>query len=314
MKRKERKRKHGKRWEWAAGALLFLLGVTLSLVILSNLPEARALLAQNEGSGLWRTGDEDGGNGTDGSGNSGGTSGTGDSDSGGDGSGTGTGDGTDSGTSGGNDSDSGEKDIDSPDISDLAGSLDGRVIVIDPGHGGIDPGKVGVHEELEKNINLSIAMKVTALLEKTGATVVCTRTEDSGLYEESDSNKKLADLKARCELIAEAEPDIAVSIHQNSYTDASVSGAQVFYYEGSESGKKLALALQSALVAGVDPENRRQVKSDNSYYILLHSVCPTVIVECGFLSNDAEATKLVTEEYQGLIAEAIVRGIAEYFS
>ncbi|MCD8119655.1 MAG: N-acetylmuramoyl-L-alanine amidase [Lachnospiraceae bacterium] len=297
MKRQNKKRKRKRRWEWAAGALLFLLGIALSLIFLSNLPGARALLAQNEAAGIRGNGDEEN---------------TVEEDGGGSLSNTSEGrteDGDNSGT-GGEEKDGGS---DSPETEELAGALAGRVIVIDPGHGGIDPGKVGVHDELEKDINLSIARKVVSLLEETGATVVCTRTDDGGLYAESDSNKKLADLKARCELIAETEPDIAVSIHQNSYTDASVSGAQVFYYEGSENGEKLASAIQNALVAFADPENRRQVKSDNSYYILLHSVCPTVIVECGFLSNDAEATKLGTEEYQILVAEAIVRGIAMYF-
>lgn len=102
-------------------------------------------------------------------------------------------------------------------------------IVVDAGHGGIDPGKVGINNALEKDINLAIALKLQRNLEQSGVNVVMTRTDDSGLYEEGDSNKKVRDMKKRLSIIEEANPALTVSIHQNSNPDASVSGVQVFY-------------------------------------------------------------------------------------
>ncbi|MBE5921229.1 MAG: N-acetylmuramoyl-L-alanine amidase [Lachnospiraceae bacterium] len=192
--------------------------------------------------------------------------------------------------------------------------LSGIKIVIDPGHGGIDPGKVGVHDELEKDINLAISQKLAELLEEEGAEIVCTRTTDAGLYAESDSNKKAADLRARCALIAAEQPDITISVHQNSYTSESIRGAQVFYYENSQEGAILAADLQKSLIEIADPGNKRVQKPNNSYYMLVHSTSPTVIVECGFLSNADEATKLTTEVYQQSIAKAIVAGVKNYFA
>ena len=101
-------------------------------------------------------------------------------------------------------------------------------IVVDAGHGGIDPGKIGVNNALEKDINLAIALKLERNLKENGIRVVMTRTDDNGLYKANDSNKKVRDMKNRLEIIEEAKPALAVSIHQNSYPDPSVSGVQVF--------------------------------------------------------------------------------------
>ena len=110
-------------------------------------------------------------------------------------------------------------------------------IVIDAGHGGLDPGKVGINNALEKDINLAIALKLERNLKENGINVVMTRTDDNGLYSESDSNKKVRDMKKRLSIIEEANPMLAVSIHQNSYPDPSVSGVQVFYYKYSVKSK-----------------------------------------------------------------------------
>ena len=106
-------------------------------------------------------------------------------------------------------------------------------VVIDPGHGGRDPGKEGVNGVLEKDINLAIALYLKECYEREGINVILTRTEDVGLYEEGDNNKKSSDMKKRCEIVENAKPDIVISIHQNSYIDEAVNGAQVFHYEGS---------------------------------------------------------------------------------
>ena len=188
-----------------------------------------------------------------------------------------------------------------------------HTIVIDPGHGGVDPGKVGVDGSLEKDINLNISMKIKKILIDNGYEVVLTRDEDIGLYKESDSNKKSADMKARCKVIEEAEADLVISIHQNSFEQESVRGAQVFYYENSPEGKKLAECIQNGVRELADATNDRSVKANSSYYMLLHTPCPTVIVECGFMSNSNEAKLLGTDEYQEKLALAVCKGIEDYF-
>lgn len=187
------------------------------------------------------------------------------------------------------------------------------IIVIDPGHGGSDPGKVGVNGVNEADINLKISRKLGELLEEKGYTAILTRTDERGLYSESDVNKKAADMRKRCEIIASNNADIVVSIHQNSYSEPSVRGAQVFYYTHSAKGKELAGIIQQSLKANVAPDNNRQCKSNDSYYMLVHTPCPTVIVECGFLSNPSEAEELSQDDYQGMVAQAVLFGIDEYF-
>ena len=113
-------------------------------------------------------------------------------------------------------------------------------IMIDVGHGGFDSGKVGVNGELEKDINLQIALKLKKTLEDQGMSVIMTREEDKGLYDEGASNKKAQDLQRRCDLINEKKPLMTISIHQNSYTSPQIKGAQVFYYTTSAESQKLA--------------------------------------------------------------------------
>ena len=191
---------------------------------------------------------------------------------------------------------------------------DQKVVGVDAGHGGRDPGKVGVDGCLEKDLNLEIAKKVQAILEQQDIKVIMIRDTDKGLYEEQTSNKKVQDMKNRCALINETEPDCVVSIHQNSYHEEYVSGAQVFYYSSSAEGKALAEALQSELVSYADPENHRQAKANDSYYLLKKTEAPIAIVECGFLSNWEEAAKLQDDGYQSRIAWAVSMGILTYLN
>ena len=187
-------------------------------------------------------------------------------------------------------------------------------VVIDSGHGGNDPGKIGVDGSLEKEINLQIARRLKTYLEASDVTVVMTREDDRGLYEETDSSKKMADMKNRCGKIAEAEPDLVVSIHQNSYHQESVSGGQVFYYKTSERGKRLAEILQRRFDYVLGEKNTRKAKPNGSYYLLLHVKQPIVIVECGFLSNWKEAANLNSGEYQDRLAWTIHVGIMEFLN
>lgn len=181
-------------------------------------------------------------------------------------------------------------------------------VVLDAGHGSSDSGKVGINGVLEKDINLSISKKTKNYLEKKGIRVVMTRDKDESLAEGENGNRKVQDMKARVKRINDTKPDLAVSIHQNSYHEESIHGAQVFYYEHSESGEKDARILQEALLA-VDPDNTRQVKANTTYYLLKRTEVPILIVECGFLSNQEEAEKLASEDYQKEIAKAIANGI-----
>lgn len=187
-----------------------------------------------------------------------------------------------------------------------------KVIVIDAGHGGADPGMIGIGGLEEKGINLAVSMKLKEALENQGFTVVMTRQEDKGLYEEGTRNKKVQDMQNRIEIMEKAKPILAVSIHQNSYTEESVKGPQVFYYETSAEGQKLAVNIQSALNTELSTERPRKEKGNTSYFLLKKSPCVLNIVECGFLTNKKEAELLQTEEYQQKIVEAVAKGIVQY--
>ena len=184
----------------------------------------------------------------------------------------------------------------------------GKVIVIDSGHGGDDPGKIGINQAKEKDVNLKIAKKVKKRLKKEGWKVVMTREEDVMLGDAEKGNRKIHDMKARVELINKTMPAMAVSIHQNSYQEAEIHGAQVFYYSHSQDGKRMAETIQRALLMA-DEENTRQAKANDTYYLLKRTEVPTIIVECGFLSNPQEAEKLTEDGYQKKLAQAITSGI-----
>lgn len=190
----------------------------------------------------------------------------------------------------------------------------GPLVVLDAGHGGIDPGKVGINGVLEKDLNLEITLLVKKYLEMDDVRVVLTRNSDEGLYDANASNKKVQDMKNRVDIIEKEQPAVTVSIHQNSYPEEYVHGAQVFYYTGSAEGQKLAEKIQNRLVEGVDPDNTRQIKANDSYYLLKKTPTPIVIVECGFLSNSAEAKKLSEPSYQKELAWEIHLGILQYLN
>lgn len=189
-----------------------------------------------------------------------------------------------------------------------------QIVWIDPGHGGADPGKVGVGDVLEKDINLQISLLLKEELENRGIQVLMTRTTDQDLAQEGASSRKMSDLNQRCKLMNESEAVLTICVHQNSFTDSKVSGAQVFYCSGSESGKKAAELIQTSIKENVDVENEREIKENDSYYILKNTGIPVVIVECGFLSNPEETQKLADPVYQGEIAKAVAEGVLKYFN
>lgn len=187
-----------------------------------------------------------------------------------------------------------------------------RTVLVDVGHGGADPGMIGVGGLEEKGINLQIAVKLKAILEEKGYTVVMTREEDKGLYDEDSRNQKVQDMQRRIAIIKECRPVLCVSIHQNSYQDSEVYGPQVFYYEDSAQGKELAELIQKELNTGLEVARPRVAKGNKTYYLLKRSESVLNIVECGFLTNPKEAELLQTEEYQKKVAEAVAKGIDAY--
>jgi N-acetylmuramoyl-L-alanine amidase len=187
-------------------------------------------------------------------------------------------------------------------------------VVLDAGHGGFDPGKIGINQALEKNINLSFTYKIKKLLEQNGINVILTRKDKNGLYSDSDIDKKRVDMKKRISIINSSKALIAVSIHQNSFSQESSWGAQVFYYSKSEKGKILAETLQETIKSTMKDGNNRLAKANSSYFLLLRSTCPTAIVECGFLTNHREANLLCTDAYQDKMSWAIYLGIMNYIN
>ena len=188
------------------------------------------------------------------------------------------------------------------------------VVVIDVGHGGYDPGKVSSNNVLEKDVNLAIALKLKSYLEAQDCLVYMTRDSDISLDDGKGGSKKQADMRCRKNLVEEIQPDLMISIHQNSYPSENVRGAQTFYYHTSDNSEYLANCIQNSLIEYADPDNTRQHKSNSSYYILKNVSCPAALVECGFLSCPSECALLTSERYQDTLAYAIACGIRTYLN
>lgn len=183
-----------------------------------------------------------------------------------------------------------------------------KTVIIDAGHGGGDPGAIGTNGVEEKNINLNIALKLQKFLEQNGSIVLMTRTDDNSL-----GNSKREDMNVRKKLREESSSDIFVSIHLNSYPLPSCKGAQTFYANDEES-KELAEKIQKNMVKHLDENNSRIAKKLTDVFLLKKVNIPSVIIECGFLSNSLEEKLLMDENYQSKIAFSIYLGICEYFS
>lgn len=186
-------------------------------------------------------------------------------------------------------------------------------IVLDAGHGGIDPGKVGINNALEKDINLSIVLKLKELLENKGFTIYLTRESDQLLCPPNSTSQKKDDMIARIQLVEEVNPFFTISIHQNSFPDPSVNGPQVFYYKDSIESATMAQVIQDILNSQLEPAKKRAPQANTNYYLLTRTPTPTIIVECGFLSNETEANLLIQDDYQNRIAHAVYSGILAYY-
>ena len=186
-------------------------------------------------------------------------------------------------------------------------------VVIDAGHGGDDPGKIGINGVPEKDINLRITEKLRQYLEADGIRVVLTRETEDGLYDASAPNKKVQDMKRRIEKIEQTDPVLTVSIHQNKFTQSQYDGTQVFYSGNHEESRLLASAIRESVTGLLQPDNTRELKKgDSNIYLLYKATRPAVLVECGFLSNDAELRRLKDPDYQRQMAFAVAGGILRY--
>ncbi len=199
--------------------------------------------------------------------------------------------------------------------SAMAEENDKNLVIIDAGHGGEDPGAVSKDGVYEKNLNLEIAKEIGNILTEKGLAVIYTRVDDKLLYTEEENIKgirKISDLKNRCKIAAEYPNSIFLSIHMNSYGNPKYSGLQVYYSQSNENSKALADSIQDSVKSEVQNQNNRVTKAGKDIYVLEHTPNVSVLVECGFLTNPAEAEKLSQKEYQKRLSSAIVCGIIKY--
>lgn len=192
------------------------------------------------------------------------------------------------------------------------------VIIIDPGHGGEDGGAQSSSGILEKDINLSISMKLKAAFEALGFETVTVRETDCLIYDSGCNamrEKKVSDIHNRMNIMLKYPNSIFLSIHQNHFSQSKYHGAQVFYSKNDPQSKIIAEYIQSSIIEKLQNENTRKIKpSGTEIYLLYHAKSPAVMVECGFLSNGGEAQLLNDEQYQKKMAVAIVDGVIKYLS
>ena len=186
-----------------------------------------------------------------------------------------------------------------------------KTVIIDPGHGGIDVGTVGIDGSLEKNINLSISLDLYDFLMVSGINTVLTRDGDYEMYRAGEQRTK-SDLYNRMDCINSVPDSILISIHQNHFENEAEWGTQVWYSPNDEISPTLADKILNSVKKNIQPENKREnKKSDDSYYILYKAQKPSVMVECGFVSNENENKRLQDKEYQRDMAYSILVGICE---
>ena len=189
-------------------------------------------------------------------------------------------------------------------------------IILDAGHGGADGGCVSFNGYAEKGINLNILLYLKSMLTAYGYEVVTTRESDVSIHDEGItglSAQKKSDMQNRLEIFNSREDAICISIHQNQFTDSQYSGAQMFYSTTNPESERLAAALKESFVTNLQPDNERETKlSGSELYLIYYCENPSVMVECGFLSNPDEARLLQSESYQKKVAFTIFAGINDY--
>lgn len=190
-------------------------------------------------------------------------------------------------------------------------------IIIDAGHGGVDSGAVGVDNVLEKDINLSIALKLRDLLDATGFNTTMTREVDESIHDKDANSiraKKVSDMKNRLNLVNGDANNLLISIHQNKFEESQYRGAQVFFSRNNPRSQELAQSMRAAIVGLLQKDNSREVKpSPKGVFLLNKATVPAIIVECGFLSNSEDVKNLLTEDYQEQMAFSIYCGFLDFW-
>ncbi len=203
-------------------------------------------------------------------------------------------------------------------LDTLSETDDPVTVIIDAGHGGIDGGTSAKDGTVEKDINLQIAVKLRDILDSMGIKTVMTRTDDRSIHDtdkETIREQKVSDIKNRLKIIEDNPNSLFISIHQNFYTNSKYSGTQVFYSKNDPQSAVLAEAIRSSVVSDLQKENTREIKqSGKEIYLLYHSKAPSVMVECGFLSNEHETELLKNNEYQQKLAFLIALGIRDFIN
>ena len=189
-------------------------------------------------------------------------------------------------------------------------------VLADAAHGGMDGGCSSAQGDVEKSINLNILLDLRELLRAAGYEVIVTRDADISIHDagvEGIANQKRSDMDNRLAIFNSVEGAICVSIHQNQFTDPQYSGAQMFYADTNPGSERLARTLQTQFAGMLQPDNHREIKlCGKELFLCYYSENPTVMAECGFLSNPEEASLLVTEEYQQKVAFTLFSGIVTY--
>ncbi len=203
-----------------------------------------------------------------------------------------------------------------PASADAGENVNKKVIVLDAGHGGIDGGCVSVNGVAEKGINLSIVQTLRDCFDILGFDVVCTREDDRSIHDsgvEGIGKQKLSDMKNRLDIINRYDDALVLSVHQNQFVDERYSGAQMFYAKDSDDSRRLAECMKKQIVSLLQPNNERETKPVGKEIYLIHNAkSPSVLVECGFLSNHDEAKLLESADYQKKVAFTILTGAQEY--
>lgn len=208
------------------------------------------------------------------------------------------------------------KIIENVRLTSASPSKDKLQVIIDAGHGGMDGGAVGVDGIIEKDINLSIALKLRDMMELNGIDVIMTRETDRSIHDDgitSTREQKVSDIHNRFALTEDNPNAIFISIHQNKFEKSSSSGAQVFYSVNNPESANLAQSMQLTIKEAIQQENERETKPAGSNLYILHNAKSTAImVECGFLSNASDAALLTNDEYQSMMAYSIFAGLVRY--
>lgn len=189
-------------------------------------------------------------------------------------------------------------------------------VIVDAGHGLPDGGAVGKGGAVEQELNLKIAQKLEDVLLAKNINVIMTRTDENGIWDEDADTirqKKLSDMNNRLKLMKKSDADVFISIHMNSYPSTSASGLRIFYSEKYSDIKPLAEHIQARMCDITGAKTSVIKTADKSLFLMKNPPLPAILVECGFLSNQQEEARLITDDYQSRLAWAIADAVEKYY-